>query len=110
MGTKLSNQHDITKQMYLYFIENSKIIQNRKRMKRFPHPLIAFVIVCCPPKVSSVSSESTKALVRFLHAHAPLPSDEASASFAQGLCLLRVKCPLHGYFCFLRGNPLFPSW
>lgn len=103
MGTKVSNQYKITKQMPLYFAKNSKITQNRKRTKRFPYPLIAFVIVCCPPKVSSVSSESTKALVRFLRAHAPLPSDEASASFAQGLCLLRVKCPLHGYL-------LFPSW
>lgn len=103
MGTKVSNQHEITKQMHLYFIKNSKITQNRKPTKRFPHPLIAFVIVCCPPKVSSVSSESTKALVRFLRAHAPLPSDEASASFAQGLCLLRMMRPLHGYL-------LFPSW
>ena len=103
MGTKVSNQYKITKQKHLYFIKNSKITQNRKRTKRFPYPLIAFVIVCCPPKVSSVSSESTKALVRFLRAHAPLPSDEASASFGRGLRLLRVKCPLHGYL-------LFPSW
>ena len=94
MGTKVSNQYDITKQMYLYFIENSKITQNRKPTKRFPYPLVAFVIVCCPPKVPSVSSESTKALVRFLRAHAPLPSDEASASFARGLCLLRMMRPL----------------
>lgn len=103
MGTKLSNQHDITKQMPLYFAKNSKITQNRKRTKRFPHPLVAFVIVCCPPKVSSVSSKSTKALVRFLRVLLPLPSDEASAYFALGLCLLHVKCPLHGYL-------LFPSW
>ena len=45
MGTKVSNQYDITKQMYLYFIENSKITQNRKPTKRFPYPLVAFVIV-----------------------------------------------------------------
>ncbi len=96
MGTKVSNQHEITKQMHLYFIKNSKIIQNRKRMKRFPHPLIAFVIVCCPPKVSSVSSESTKALVRFLRAH-------ASASFGRGLRFLRARA-------LLTSREVPPSW
>ena len=45
MGTKVSNQHEITKQMHLYFAKNSKITQIRKRMKRFPYPLAAFIIV-----------------------------------------------------------------
>lgn len=44
MGTKVSNQYKITKQMHLYFIKNGKITQIRKPVKRFPHPLIAFVI------------------------------------------------------------------
>lgn len=56
-----------------------------------------------PPKLSSVSSESTKALVRFLLAMPPLPSDGASAYFGRG-------APFMVTFCFLRGNPLFPSW